>query len=232
MHKTSRRISENFFSIYNRWARSLLYIYIIKIYYSFNNFNPQNLSNSSLKKIYISVIQRYFSNRNGIRSASKANKRCMRAKLGNNRADTEASVRNRRRLEGWWILARCVCACLIVHGCLRSDVYQRNELSNAWVLACTRYRNVRFSRGNVVPFQKKRLCLACRRVRGMRIDDKLVFRDRKWPGRTVKADRRESIFQIFESRIAIDPLLFHIRMELSWERIGGKKGDFSGIFFN
>lgn len=125
-----------------------------------------------------------------------------------------------------------MCACLIVHGCLRSDVYQRNELSNAWVLACTRYRNVRFSRGNVVPFQKKRLYLACRRVRGMRIDDELVFRDRKWPGRTVKADRRESIFQIFESRIAIDPLLFHIlcldgtELRTNW----GKKETFLEYF--
>lgn len=52
-----------------------------------------------------------------------------------------------------------MCTCLIVHGCLRSDVYQRNELSNAWVLACTRYRNVRFSHGNVVPFQT--LVAAC-----------------------------------------------------------------------
>lgn len=38
-----------------------------------------------------------------------------------------------------------------------------------------------------------------RRVRGMRIDDELVFRDRKWPGEQWKSTD-ESIFQIFESR--------------------------------
>lgn len=61
-----------------------------------------------------------------------------------------------------------------------------------------------------------------RRVRGMRIDDELVFRDRKWPGEQWKSTD-ESIFQIFESRDWPPPPLLYldgIENELGIFRVG------------